>query len=156
MNELTLTALRLGFLVVLWLFIFAVTGALRGDLYGTQVRRRRGKHDTPSQGTPAPTLQRRREPRKLVVTAGSLAGTSLPLRESGTLIGRSPECALVLDDDYASGRHCRIYRGDDSWVIEDLGSTNGTFLGQQRLHGSAPVDVGSQLRIGRTVIELQR
>lgn len=161
MNELTLTVLRLGFLVVLWLFIFAVTGALRGDLYGTQVRRRRGRHDTPAQGyqqvqpSRAP-LQRRREPRKLVVTAGSLAGTSLPLREAGTLIGRSPECALVLDDDYASGRHCRIYRGDDSWVVEDLGSTNGTFLGTQRLHGSAPVDIGAQLRIGRTVIELQR
>ena len=81
---------------------------------------------------------------------------SVPLRESGTLIGRNPECALVLDDDYASGRHLRIHRTDAGWVAEDLGSTNGTFLGGSRLTEVSPVTVGSQLRIGKTVVELQR
>ena len=70
----------------------------------------------------------------VVVTAGPLAGTMLPLRPAGTLIGRSPECALVLDDDYASGRHARIHQADDgSWLVEDLRSTNGTYLGATRL-----------------------
>ncbi|NUR79206.1 MAG: FHA domain-containing protein, partial [Dermatophilaceae bacterium] len=94
----------------------------------------------------------------LVVTEGPLTGTSLPLRSGGILIGRNPECALVLDDDYASGRHCRIYpdpSGRDGWVVEDLGSTNGTFIGRDRLTGTRPVEVGTTLRIGKTVLELR-
>ena len=97
-------------------------------------------------------------PTTLVVTEGPLAGTSLPLRSGGILVGRNPECALVLDDDYASGRHCRIYpdpSGRDGWAVEDLGSTNGTFIGRDRLTGSRPVEVGTTLRIGKTVLELR-
>jgi hypothetical protein len=97
-------------------------------------------------------------PSLLVVTEGPLAGTSLPLRSGGVLIGRNPECALVLDDDYASGRHCRIYpdtSGRDGWVVEDLGSTNGTFIGRERLTGVRPVEIGTTLRIGKTVLELR-
>ena len=97
-------------------------------------------------------------PTTLVVTEGPLAGTSLPLRSGGILVGRNPECALVLDDDYASGRHCRIYpdtSGRDGWAVEDLGSTNGTFIGRERLTGSRPVEVGTTLRIGKTVLELR-
>ena len=97
-------------------------------------------------------------PTTLVVTEGPLTGTSLPLRGGGILIGRNPECALVLDDDYASGRHCRIYpdpSGREGWVVEDLGSTNGTFIGRDRLTGSRPVEVGTTLRIGKTLLELR-
>jgi pSer/pThr/pTyr-binding forkhead associated (FHA) protein len=97
-------------------------------------------------------------PSLLVVTEGPLAGTSLPLRSGGVLIGRNPECALVLDDDYASGRHCRIYpdpSGRDGWLVEDLGSTNGTFMGRDRLTGARPVEIGTTLRIGKTVLELR-
>ncbi|MDN5789636.1 MAG: FHA domain-containing protein [Micrococcales bacterium] len=102
----------------------------------------------------------RGSPTALVVTEGPLTGTSLPLRGPGILIGRNPECALVLDDDYASGRHCRIYQGGTSWMVEDLGSTNGTFIGRDahsrdRLTTPRPVEVGTVLRIGRTVLELR-
>ena len=100
---------------------------------------------------------RRTVPTTLVVTEGPLTGTSLPLRSSGILIGRNPECALVLDDDYASGRHCRILPDParDGWLVEDLGSTNGTFIGRDKLTGSRPVEVGTTLRIGKTVLELR-
>ncbi len=96
-------------------------------------------------------------PTLLVVTEGPLAGTSLPLRSGGVLIGRNPECALVLDDDYASGRHCRIYPdpSGQGWVVEDLGSTNGTFIGRDRLTGARPVEIGTTLRIGKTDLELR-
>ncbi|MGW5238609.1 FHA domain-containing protein FhaB/FipA [Monashia sp. NPDC004114] len=96
-------------------------------------------------------------PTLLVVTEGPLAGTSLPLRSGGVLIGRNPECALVLDDDYASGRHCRIYPdpSGQGWLVEDLGSTNGTFIGRDRLTGARPVEIGTTLRIGKTVLELR-
>ena len=95
-------------------------------------------------------------PRTLVVTGGALTGTSLPLREAGTIIGRNPECALVLDDDFASGRHARIFHRDNAWFVEDLGSTNGTYVGTERLTGPVRVEAGSTLRIGKTVIELRR
>ena len=168
LSELTLTVMRLGLLVLLWVFVFAVVGVLRGDLYGTRVKRRpatagkaaaRGAAPAPARtAKPDRTASRgRKGPTRLVVTAGPLAGTTLPLRPAGTLIGRSPECALVLDDDYASGRHARIFQADDgTWQVEDLRSTNGTFLGATRLTEPRAVAVGSVLRIGQTVVELQR
>lgn len=171
LSELTLTVMRLGLLALLWVFVFAVVGVLRGDLYGTRVKRRAsgpGKvaRSAPPGVTPRPVARpparerrsrRSKGPTRLVVTAGPLAGTTLPLRPAGTLIGRSPECALVLDDDYASGRHARIFQADDGqWMVEDLRSTNGTFLGATRLTEPREVAVGSVLRIGQTVVELQR
>ena len=114
-----------------------------------RARRDRRRRQKPGRGRKGPT--------RLTVTAGPLSGTTLPLRPAGTLIGRSPECALVLDDDYASGRHARIFQDDDgTWKVEDLRSTNGTFLGATRLTEPREVAVGSVLRIGQTVVELQR
>ena len=169
LSELTLTVMRLGLLVLMWFFVFAVVGVLRGDLYGTRVKRRAsGTGKAAARGVPpAPhgaarpenkkASRGRKGPTKLTVTAGPLAGTTLPLRPAGTLIGRSPECALVLDDDYASGRHARIFQDDDgTWKVEDLRSTNGTFLGATRLTEPREVAVGSVLRIGQTAVELQR
>ncbi len=174
LSELTLTLMRFGLLVLLWVFVFALVGVLRGDLYGTTVKRRPARAAprtaTPPHGLPAVPaappvaprggrtggLRGRKGPTRLVVTAGPLSGTTLPLRSSGTLIGRSPECALVLDDDYASGRHARIYEVDGTWMVEDMRSTNGTFLGATRLTEPREVAVGSVLRIGQTVVELQR
>ncbi len=169
MSELTLTVLRLGLLVLLWIFVFSVVGVLRGDLYGTRVKRRTASAEE-RRAAPPPDRRRpvrgaraaggragRKGPTRLVVTAGPLAGTTLPLRPSGTLIGRSPECALVLDDDYASGRHARLFQsGDGTWMVEDLRSTNGTYLGATRLTEPREVAAGSVLRIGQTVLELQR
>ncbi len=164
LSELTLTVMRLGLLVLLWVFVFAVVGVLRGDLYGTRVKRRTAgpaREAARRPVTPKPSRAERkskgRGPTRLVVTAGPLSGTTLPLRPAGTLIGRSPECALVLDDDYASGRHARIFQDDDgTWKVEDLRSTNGTFLGATRLTEPRDVAVGSVLRIGQTVVTLQR
>lgn len=170
MSELTLTVMRLGLLVALWLFVFALAGVLRGDLYGTRVTTRRPRRPAPRGGAPGQPATGGKEPRggllrgrgrggprKLIVTAGPLSGTNLPLRPQGTLIGRSPECALVLDDDYASGRHARIFHDGQTWLVEDLRSTNGTWLDNRRLgQEPQPVREGSTLRIGRTVIELQR
>ena len=173
MSELTLTIIRLGLLVLLWIFIFSVVGVLRGDIYGTRVVSRTPRKPAPAArqpaargaaaaGTPAtPEKRQKRQPhstvpQSLVVTQGALTGTSLPLREAGTIIGRNPECALILDDDFASGRHARIFHRDGAWFVEDLGSTNGTFVGTERLTGPVRVEAGSTLRIGKTVIELRR
>lgn len=164
MSELTVTVLRLGLLVLLWVFVMSVASVLRTDLFGTRVVTRRpapAKKPARSPRRPVaepstPRPQRgSRIPTQIVLTTGPLTGTSLPLRDSGVLIGRNPECTLVLDDEFASGRHARILRAEDGWYVEDLGSTNGTFVGQYRVGDPVPVETGTAIRIGRTVIELR-
>ncbi len=171
MSELTLTVIRIGFVALIWLFVFSVVGVLRGDLYGTRVltrgqqkparRAEREPVAKPSQAKRSVTPSRarssnKRTPTSLTVTEGTLAGTTVSLKETVVLLGRNPECTLVLDDDFASGRHARIFRRDAGWFVEDLGSTNGTYLGSSKLTQPMPVEVGSTLRIGKTVFELRR
>ena len=171
MSELTLTVIRLGLLALLWIFVFSIVGVLRGDLYGTRVlthgkptplpRRAREPVATTAPvpkpvATKATRASAKRMPTTLTVTEGSLAGTTLSLLDSGVLLGRNPECTLVLDDDFASGRHARIFRRDGGWFVEDLGSTNGTYLGSSKLTAPMPIEVGSTLRIGKTIFELRK
>ena len=155
MGELTLNLIRLGVVVLLWAFVFSVVGVLRGDLYGTRVLSRNAGPPR-SREARADRRQRRDAPTHLVVTEGRLRGTSVPLHDAGVLIGRNPECSLVLTDDYASGRHLRIYPGSDAWYADDLGSTNGTDVNGQRITTGARLEPGAQIRIGQTVLELRR
>jgi len=162
MSELTITLLRLGYLVLLWVFVLLAIGVLRRDLYGTRIVRRRLRRAVPvavprsPSGSGAPASGRREVPRRLVVTAGPLRGSTLPLGASAILIGRAPSCTLVLDDDYSSSRHARVFPQDGQWYVEDLGSTNGTFVGRERIAAPTPVEIGSQLRVGQSTLELQR
>ena len=93
---------------------------------------------------------------QLLVTAGTLAGTSLGLTDQQITIGRAGDATLVLSDDYASTRHARIFPQDGQWLLEDLGSTNGTYLDRQKVTEPTPVPVGVPIRIGKTVLELRR
>ena len=95
-------------------------------------------------------------PTRLVVTEGPLRGTTLPLTSSAILVGRAASCTLVLDDDYSSSRHARLYPENGQWFVEDLGSTNGTFLGSARVDRPTPVTAGAPVRVGKSVLELQR
>ena len=165
MSELTLTILKLGLFLVLWLFVVSLVAVLRGDLYGTRVVNRVTTRTPAAGGAVAgpqsDTRPRRRDRRtpvgdSLVVTSGQLAGTRLPLGDGDFLIGRSPECLLVVDDDFASGRHARIFRTETGWAIEDLGSTNGTFVEDQRIGEPTVIEFGTPVRVGRTTLELQR
>jgi pSer/pThr/pTyr-binding forkhead associated (FHA) protein len=166
-SELTLTLLRLGFLALLWILVLSVAAVLRRDLFGPRVTRRQtvaagGPAGTPAAapapggGTPAAARERRPDTLTLVVTAGSLKGTTLNLSQAPVLIGRAPECTLVVEDDYASSRHARFFLRDGAWYVEDLGSTNGTFIGKTRLTAPTRIEIGVPVRIGRTVLELRR
>jgi hypothetical protein len=148
---------RIGFLILLWLFIFAAIRVIRADLkvaadgrVGTAGRvatKRSARRDADRPAGAAPTM--------LVVTAGSMAGTRLRLGGGPVLIGRADDSTLVLDDDYASARHARLVRQGDGYAVEDLGSTNGTYLDRTRVSATTPVPVGVPIRIGRTVVELR-
>ena len=160
MSELVVTVLRLGFLVLLWLLVLSAIRVLRRDIFGTRVLARDSVHPRgggPSPARPAaPGRRGRGAPSRLRVTGGPLNGTTLTLGESAVLIGRSPGCTLVLDDDYSSNRHARIFPSEGRWYVEDLGSTNGTYLGTRPITEPVQVGIGQPIRIGQTVIELHR
>ncbi|GFH36525.1 FHA domain-containing protein FhaB/FipA [Streptomyces pacificus] len=165
MSELTLTVMRLGFLAVLWLFVIVAVQVIRSDLFGTRVTQRGSRRNAdarPQQAArqpaaPAQQRQRRGAPTKLVVTEGSLNGTTVALQGQTITLGRAHDSTIVLDDDYASSRHARIYPDrDGQWIVEDLGSTNGTYLNRTRLTTPTPVPPGAPIRIGKTVIELRK
>ena len=86
----------------------------------------------------------------------ALAGTTLGLTDQQITIGRANDATLVLNDDYASTRHARLFPQDGQWIVEDLGSTNGTYLDRQKVTQPTPVPVGVPIRIGKTVLELRR
>ncbi|MFI2201927.1 FHA domain-containing protein [Streptomyces sp. NPDC020192] len=176
MSELTLTVMRLGFLAVLWLFVIVAVQVIRSDLFGTRVTQRGSRREAgrqqqaPRQQAAAPPPQRgqqrgqqsggrrgRGAPTKLVVTEGTLTGTTVALQGQTITLGRAHDSTIVLDDDYASSRHARIYPDrDGQWIVEDLGSTNGTYLDRSRLTTPTPIPPGAPIRIGKTVIELRK
>ncbi|MFF8591746.1 FHA domain-containing protein [Streptomyces sp. NPDC015220] len=181
MSELTLTVMRLGFLAVLWLFVIVAVQVIRSDLFGTRVTQRgsrreaarpqqagrqaaqppqqRGQQGGRQQGgrQQGGGRQRRNAPTKLVVTEGTLTGTTVALQGQTITLGRAHDSTIVLDDDYASSRHARIYPDrDGQWIVEDLGSTNGTYLDRSRLTTPTPIPLGAPIRIGKTVIELRK
>ncbi len=164
MNALTLTLIRLAFLAVLWLFVIAAVGVVRTDLFGPSgTSRRSGRKRQQPRSRPAPPAKppragraSRTAPQQLLVTAGDRAGTSMGLTDQQITIGRANDATLVLADDYASSRHARLFPQDGQWIVEDLGSTNGTYLDRQKVTQPTPVPVGVPIRIGKTVLELRR
>jgi pSer/pThr/pTyr-binding forkhead associated (FHA) protein len=161
MNALTLTLIRVAFLAVLWLFVIAAVGVVRTDLFGPAVssrqQRRQQKAQRAKAARPArPGRAARGAPQRLLVTGGSLVGTSVGLADQQITIGRANDATLVLSDDYASSRHARLFPQNGQWIVEDLGSTNGTYLDRQKVTQPTPVPAGVPIRIGKTVLELRR
>jgi pSer/pThr/pTyr-binding forkhead associated (FHA) protein len=91
-----------------------------------------------------------------VVTAGAQAGVRVELGATPITIGRAGENTIALEDDYVSGRHARVYPHEGSWVVEDLGSTNGTFLGTTRVTSPVVIPSGGTIRIGKSELELRK
>ena len=165
MSELAVTVLQFGLLLLLWILILSIIGAQGRDMTISKRSRARAAapHPAPSprSGPPAPAgtshsgPTQRPRPRRLLVSEGPLAGTELPLGSTSIMMGRAQECTLVLDDDYASGKHARLFPQGSRWFLEDLGSTNGTWLGEEQLTRASTVEPGDRIRIGKTVLELR-
>ncbi|MEO6534125.1 MAG: FHA domain-containing protein [Pseudolysinimonas sp.] len=181
MSELTLLVLRLGFLILLWFFVFVIVYALRSDLFGQRARRMPvaaaplaaafPSAPTASVGAKAaaatgPVAQQSARPapphagattaRRLVITSGPRQGLEIDLPAEQLTIGRSSESGLVIRDDYTSTHHARLMLWNDQWVIQDLDSTNGTFLEGSRVMLPTPVPPGTPVTIGTTSFELRR
>ena len=147
--------LRFGFLALLWIFIFATLRVVRADLAGAGVTRSPMPTRPATAARPKPK-RRGKALTHLLVTEGGLAGTRITLGEQPIMIGRANDSTLVLTDDYASTRHARLVSRDGDWYVEDLGSTNGTYLDRTKVVRPMPVPIGVPVRIGKTVLELRR
>lgn len=158
-TDLAFTVFRLGFLVLMWLMVFAVVATLRRDIYGTMVTPRgRGRSLSKAEKKRYNKMERKaalsRKPTRLLITGGPLTGTILPLGTSAISIGRSPSATLVLDDPYVSTRHAELREVDGEWTLTDLGSTNGTFVDEERVFEPQILTTGTPTRIGQTTFEL--
>jgi hypothetical protein len=175
MSELVLLVLRFGFLALLWAFVFAIVYALRTDLFGQRARKMPADAAPASPApnlaapasVPAPSAPRAAPSRpapapagtvasRLVITGGAREGMEIPLSGDELTIGRASESGLVIRDDYTSTYHARLLKWAEGWVVQDLDSTNGTFLDGKKVNVPTLVPLGSTVRIGTTSFELRR
>jgi FHA domain-containing protein len=158
MSEIALTIIKVVFLALLWLFILSAVSVIRSDLFGKPVR----ASDQPQPQeleTPPPASRRGRrqrgEPRVLMISQGSQAGLSAELAGGMIMIGRGADCQLILDDDYVSTRHARVVASPNGIYVEDLGSTNGTYVNGQRITAPTTITLADSVRIGKTMLRLE-
>lgn len=166
MTELTLFILQLAFLALLWVFVFAIVYALRTDLFGPSMRRTVEQSQTANRATPTPvagipTSGLLGPPSgvatRLFVTSGPKEGLDVPLdKEQQFTIGRSAESSLIVRDDFTSTHHARLMLWNDQWMIQDLDSTNGTFIEDRRVNIPTPVPLNTPVHVGNTAFELRR
>ena len=159
MSELAVTAIKVLYLALLWLFILSVVSVIRSDLFGRAVPQP-GPTDEPQPlEEPARAKKSRRgkkgEPHKLTIVQGPQTGLTASLSDGVVMIGRGSDCQLILDDDYVSTRHARLVAADAGPYVEDLGSTNGTYVNGQRITAPTSVSLVDTIRIGKTVLKLE-
>jgi pSer/pThr/pTyr-binding forkhead associated (FHA) protein len=149
-----LTVMKITLLLLLYFFVWRAVRAILADLYGGTRRERRASS---RQASPTRPVRRGKgNPTKVVVIDenGSKVGT---YKLGKTLqIGRGQSADIRLTDTYVSTAHARIANRNGTWVVEDLGSTNGTYLNQRRVTGPATLSPGDRIRVGKTTLELRR
>jgi pSer/pThr/pTyr-binding forkhead associated (FHA) protein len=155
-SELTLTLIKVGFLALLWMFVLSSVSVIKSDMFGERVDPQRAAAATKPSKPSKPARKRRGAPTQLIISEGANAGVSVPLEGAAILLGRGADATIRLDDDYVSTRHARFVPHGDDWYIEDLGSTNGTYIGSQRITTPMMVSIGVQVRVGKTIAELKK
>ena len=162
MSELTLFLIRVAFLAILWIFVLSAISVIRSDMFGARVpETARGAAPAPAGRKPGKSAKASKKPRRgapthLLVVEGDNPGTRAELADAPLLIGRGSDAAIKLDDDYVSTRHARIAASGDEWFVEDLGSTNGTYVGPVRITQPTTIGLGVQVRVGKTILELRK
>ena len=147
MTPFALSALKYGLLALVYLFIWRAVRTVTRDLRVTTPGGGRGS----GKAGPAP-----RSAGTVIVHGPDGARPRTFKLAASMAVGRAPECDIRLEDTYASQQHARIFGKGDKWYVEDLGSTNGTFVNDQKLAAPAQVEPGDKVRVGTTVLELRR
>ena len=163
MSEQLLTILKLCLLALLYLFFFRVLRAVWAELRPPKLAvdvsaraaaprgraaRKAAKREAKRQPVAAPA-----EPRLVIIEPIELRGRFYPLGAEMT-VGRAAGCQITIDDTYASQIHARVFQRDGQFLVEDLGSTNGTYLNRHKVAGPMVVHPGDRMQIGNTVLEM--
>lgn len=154
MSELVVSIFRVAFLVALWWLVWRVVVVVRRDLLAP----RDAKPLTPARSirlpNQRPALRTRKAAKHLIITDGPLQGTMIPLGTSPIVIGRAVDATVVLEDDFVSNYHTRVFPHDGYWLVEDMGSTNGTWIDREKVIAPTALTPNAHLKIGRTTLEL--
>lgn len=153
MPDQLLNLLKIFLLLLLYLFFLRVLRAVWAEV-------------NPPKAPEAPKQRRERTPRRVagrkhgppvlrLVAPAELKGRAFELGEEVT-IGRAAGCQVTIDDTYASQLHARVFQRDGKVFVEDIGSTNGTYLNRKKVTGPMVVQRGDHLQIGNTILELER
>jgi pSer/pThr/pTyr-binding forkhead associated (FHA) protein len=157
MSELTLFLIKISYLAILWIFVLSAISVVRSDMFGARVAQGGTREAAAPKARRQPKPKARKgSPTHLLVVDGANKGERAELAEAPILIGRGSDAAIRLDDDYVSTRHARIASSGDQWFVEDLGSTNGTYIGSARITQPTTLTLGTQVRIGKTLLELRK
>lgn len=159
MSGFVVIAIRIAFLAALWLFILFVVNVIRTDTVGRMVsvdeeQANPGKKSRKARRDKRRQAKKSGEPNLLFVAEGKSAGSQVVLH--GVIsIGRNFDCSLPIDDDYASGSHARIFQDlSGQWIIEDLLSTNGTYVNEVQVSAPTVITANDVVRIGRTQLRM--
>ena len=156
--------IRFAYLAILWIFVLSAISVVRSDMFGARIdstpraerRAEKQQRKQADKSRAKPTKRARGAPTHIAIVDGANAGEKVSLDDAPVLIGRGSDAAIRLDDDYVSTRHARIASSGDQWFVEDLGSTNGTYIGSHRLTQPTILQLGSKVRIGKTTLELRK
>lgn len=158
MSEIALLIIKVVFLALLWLFILSVVSVIRSDLFGRTVRASDQPQPQELETPPPPpgkVKRQRGQPRVFTISQGRQAGLTADLGSGVIMIGRGADSQLILDDDYVSTRHARVVGAPNGIYIEDLGSTNGTYVNGQRISAPTTITLADTVRIGKTMLRLE-
>lgn len=164
MSELALFLVRIGFVAVLWIFILSLLSVIRADLYGRRVISKIAKQNAPNlSNNPIASVANLGiedgesfEPTQIAMLTGRTAGTAIEIAQKReVLIGRAASCDVVISDEFASNMHAKLVLVGEDWVLQDLSSTNGTFLDGKKVSTPATISQGATIRIGTTTFELR-
>lgn len=164
MSEQLLTILKFCLLALLYLFFFRVLRAVWAELRAPALApvapapkadRRAARKARTSAPVVAPTAPAAAAAAAslVVVEPAERRGQRFPIASS-LVLGRAADCGVVVDDTYVSQHHARVMPRDGHYVVEDLGSTNGTFLNRKKVVGAMPVGRGDRIQVGNTTLEL--
>ena len=153
MSDLVAAAIKIVFLALLWLFIGILADVIRKDMFGRKV----SASDLPAneQG-PARRGKASFQPTRFAITQGAQQGLSIPLEPTINL-GRTSDSTLLLDDDYASARHAQLVQRDpETWVVTDLGSTNGTMVNGHIIEQPVTLRENDEVQVGDVIMRVGR